>query len=293
MRTLTFSLLLSFLLPLAGGCAADSGSQSGPKGAPGTEPGAESSGGAASTEGVAKTDDKWTVQFTQDIGATGLTATVATTESCCGGKDVEAEGSPARLYLAPAGGGAGYLLFLGKDDAVVLAAQTGPGAYDQELYRSTDPATRDEAIVTLTVPADKLPGGDLRIWAATRSDTTVAGQDLALKLDDGSIPCAMLKTGKTAEPASIVGGDTPPPSGMEPESGDPDKDATDSAPPPPGLEPKSGDPTTEQAGDPVAPPTGAEPKTGDPKAPAPPQGAGAKEVLAKEAEADAEGEGSE
>ncbi len=157
--------------------------------------------------------DRWTVQFELEL-TTSLVAEVTTTEGCCGGLS-EPEGSPARLYLAPPQG-AGYLLFLGQDDAAVLAAQTSPGVYDRELFRSAEPAPRNDSTVTLTIPADVLPGGDLRIWAATRSDTTVGGKELSLKLEDGTIPCAILHTGKPAE-ASVV----PPPPGTPPSSGEP------------------------------------------------------------------------
>ena len=264
MRTLTLSLPLLLLL----GCG---GSR------PAGDLGPRGEGGDALGAGK-KDGDKWTVQFTEKLGADGLVASVATTASCCDSKDSEAEGSPARLYLAPSGGGAGYLLFLGKDDTVVLAAQTGPGAYDLELYRSTNPATRTEDQVTLTVPGDKLPGGDLRIWAGTRSATAVLGKNLDLKLGDGSIPCAMLETDMEAEPVAVVGGDTPPPEGQDPQSGDPDKSDTDTEPPPAGQDPKTGDPEKDPSGADTPPPAGQDPKTGDPKAAVPPQGVGARET---------------
>ena len=261
--------VLPFLLALGCGGGADV-----PKAAAGDDS-AASQGGPA---GAAAATDRWTVQFTEDISASGLVATVETTATCCGDQDSEAAGSPARLYLSRATGGAGFLLFLGTADAVVLAGQTGQGVYGTELYRSSTPATRDTA-VTLTVPIDALPGGDLRVWAATRTKTTVAGKDLALKLDDGSIPCAILETGKPGGPESGVlpenqepnSGDptraaddgVAPPPDQAANSGDPTKAAEDDAPPPPGQDPKTGDPAAPPSDGP-APPTGQQPKTGDP-----------------------------
>ena len=189
--------------------------------------------------------DRWTVQF-EVPASEALSVSVQTSESCCGEEAAEAAGSPARVYLAPEAGGAGYLLFLGKGDATVLAAQTGPGAYDEVLHRSTTAATRDGDVVELSLPFAALPGGDLRIWAATRFATTVGGQALALKLDDGTIPCAIVHTGRPGQDPRAASGAPEPPAGLEPASGDPTKAAGDgSVAPPPGLEPGSGDPGKE------------------------------------------------
>lgn len=170
-----------------------------------------------------ETSTAWKQVGAVDI-AGGLRATVATTATCCAGKD-EVEGSPARFFLALAAPGSseGYALYIDAKGAVVFAGQEAPGKYTVELYRSKGPAPRGDGLVTLEVPADSLPTGPLLIWAGTRNPSTVNTVELPVRAADGSIPTLRLDgpndvaIDEVAVPAGEDGSLPPDPEGRPPE----------------------------------------------------------------------------
>lgn len=137
----------------------------------------------------------------KDIPMAGplLEVAVTTTETCCGDSKVLHEGSPARFYLAiddGKNGENGFLLWLGEKDRVVLSRQTGPGVYNEEIYRSKKPALRELGTVTLSCPAELLGANPMYIWAGNRVsgesvkpvNSSVAGVSLPPGRDGGEIP---------------------------------------------------------------------------------------------------------
>ncbi len=168
-------------------------SQTGPSTTPPTAPEDDPVGGGVVTP--RETSTAWKEGAAVDV-AEGLTVTVRTSATCCVEGEVPADRSPARFFLAlvASSGAEGYVLFLDRDDAVVLAGQDAPGSYTVELYRGEGDAkaSRTGGVVTMTVPPSGLPTGPLLIWAGTRSSSTVGGTPLPVKAEDGSIPTIRL-----------------------------------------------------------------------------------------------------
>jgi hypothetical protein len=172
----------------------------------------------------------WSDVATVELPASGLVVEAATAASCCTGAEPAWKASPVRLYMTVTDGGGGWLLYLGADDSVVLASMSGPDVYDEVVHTQKNGAKRGADAVTLTFPADKLPGGQLRLWTAHTVATKVLGEALPASLADGGIPSIAVVTGRPAEQAeggpARGGGGAP---GKAPGSGEPGM-----APPTPG-----------------------------------------------------------
>ncbi len=213
----------------------------------------------------------WTEVGDEALGEE-LTFNAETSETCCGDARFEYDGSPARLYIATVdckGKGCadainhdGWIAYLGKGDIAVLAHQTGAGVYGEELWRSAESVQRTSTGVTLSVPGKLLPGGTLRVWAATRVPTKIGKTAIPVFLDDGSIPYLRVETGRPApvqEPWGVTEDEAVPappgrpaeagvdvgeepwgvlPDGVEAPRGEPAADKTDVTP---STEPAGGD----------------------------------------------------
>ncbi|MEE2830645.1 MAG: hypothetical protein VX498_15765 [Myxococcota bacterium] len=163
---------LFFLLVVLGACSSPSGTgpqTAGPQDKPNEE--------VARTQGENPVGAAWepegSVVLDQDRLAVSSTVGAA---RCCAEAEVEHEGSPLRVYIAPLDEAAleGYVLFLGGEDRVVLMAQgEKQGVYDKLIYRSVEPAPRAEGRVTLSIDQGLLPDRDLKLWSGIDGSVSV------------------------------------------------------------------------------------------------------------------------
>jgi hypothetical protein len=131
---------------------------------------------------------------------------------------------------------------------------SAPKTWASEIYRSATATPRENGKVVMEIPADVLPGGQLRVWAATTNPVHIGGETLGHRGQDMVIPYLLLDTGqpeKALPPSPRQ--DVAPPRSVSPLQEQPagagsPLQSEEGAPPGPGREP-----TTEPVGGPGSP----------------------------------------